>query len=159
MPNSSYAITNDMYHLTAKKVADENNERILRNSLLFPISKAFLEMHPQYDDVIRNFEAAVSKIPQMLEFDKDSCLNTYITINENKRMHLKVNVRNVRLYSPDDAEAFQLNGVNNMETPKIAIAKHGTYSLTLVGDLHYEYLIINMKQMQNMKNKKKYIKY
>lgn len=152
MPNSSYAITNDMYHLTAKKVADENNERILRNSLLFPISKAFLEMHPQYDDVIRNFEAAVSKIPQMLEFDKDSCLNTYITINENKRMHLKVNVRNVRLYSPDDTEAFQLNGVNNMETPKIAIAKHGTYSLTLVGDLHYEYLIINMRQIQDAGN-------
>lgn len=148
MANAQYAIKNDMYRMTAKKIPDENNERILRNSLLFPISKAFLEVHPQYDDVIRNFEYAVSKIPQMLEFDKDACLNSFIPINDTKKMHLKVNVRNIRLYCPDDIEAMEFNGVNNMETPQMAIAKQGTYSLTLVGDLHYEYLIINTRQAQ-----------
>lgn len=152
MSNSSYALKNDLYHLTNEKIPDENNERILRNSLLFPISKAFLEDHPQYDDVIRNFEAAVEKIPQMLEFDKDATVNTFLKIDEKKIMHLKINFRNIRLFSPNTAEAIQYMGSANMISPNMALSRRQTYSLVMVGDLHYEYLIINKNEMKKNKN-------
>ena len=126
MSNSSYSLKNDLYHLTNEKFPDENNDRILRNSLLFPISKAFLEDHPQYDDVIRNFEAAVEKIPQMLEFDKDATVNTFLKIDEKKIMHLKINFRNIRLFSPNTTEAIQYMGSANMISPNMALARMQT---------------------------------
>lgn len=134
---------NDMFYSSLKTYANENNKRVLRNSLLFPISKAFLEDHPQYSDMIASYEDAIESIPNMIENDPNSVLDSFISINENETMHFRLNVRNSKLYSPISQEAIKFGDKDNMLTPKIALAKQATYFLWLVGDIYYSYTIID----------------
>lgn len=138
-----------MFDSSTKKYPDENNKRILRNSLLFPISKAFLEDHPQYSDMVNSYEYAIESIPNMIENDKDSIVETFIHINDKKSLHLKVNVINSKLYGPNTTEAMTFGSVNNMLTPHLALMKQATYSLWLVGDINYSYLIIDKGKIGN----------
>ena len=149
---NSSNIIHDMFYLNTQRFPPEINNRITNNALLFPISKAFLEMHPQYYDIINTYEAAVDTIPEMLEKDKDSIADTFIPINETKIMHLKINITNAGLYGPNSQEAVEYGNVNNMLTPKIALAKQGTYSLWLIGDINYSYIIIDKRQLSQTNN-------
>lgn len=139
----------DLYKPNFKVVESENNKRILRNSLLFPISKAFLESHPQYYDCVNTYEKAVETIPELIEHDKDSTINTFLTISDDKVLYFKLNIINPKLLSPNSVEACQLNPNYNIITPNLALAKQGTYCLTLTGDVNYSYKIINKKQLEN----------
>lgn len=136
----------DLFYASNQAIPDEKNPRITRNGLLFPISKAYLEEYPNYYDFVRAYEAAIEQIPEMIESDRDHVINRFINVDENRIMHLKINMINNRLYSPNSTEACTLNEAN-MLSPTIACAKQGTYSLTLASDIHYEYLIIDKRQL------------
>lgn len=139
---------NDMFFSTLKTYKSEANDRILRNSLLYPISKAFLEDHPQYSDVMRSYESAIEALPQMIERDRDSVLDTWLNINENKTMHLRVNIIRAKLYGPNDKEAWDFGKNMNMHSPRTALVKQSTYFLWLVGDINYSYIIIDKKALK-----------
>ena len=51
--------------ITQKKIEDENNDNIIRSTLLYPIAKSFLESNHAYDDVIRTYDAAMDDIPEI----------------------------------------------------------------------------------------------
>lgn len=137
----------DLFYSSTVEYPNEKNDRILRNSLLFPISKAFLEDYPQYFDMLKTYENAIEAIPNMIENDKDSVLDTFLPINDTETMHLKVNITNSRLYSPITQEAVKYGNVLNMITPKTALAKQATYFLWLVGDINYSFIIIDNKKI------------
>lgn len=141
------AYLKDMFFASTKKYPQEHNERVLRNSLLFPISKAFLEDHPQYSDQVRSYESAVEAIPGMIENDKESIVDTYLSINEYKTMHLKINIINAKLYSPNTYDSLDYAGIQNMLTPKLALARQATYLLWLVGDINYSYIIVDKRKI------------
>ena len=137
----------DLFFASTRAFPAEHNDRALRNSLLFPISKAFLEEHPQYSDQVRSYEAAVEAIPGMIENDKESIIDTYLSINEHKVMHLKINISNPRLYGPNTIEAINYAGSQNMLTPKLALAKQASYLLWLVGDISYSFIVIDKRNV------------
>lgn len=139
----------DQFFSSTKSYKDEQNKRILRNSILYPISKAFLEDHPQYSDVMHSYECAIEAIPKMIENDKDSILETDLVISEFKTMRFRLNITNSRLYGPNDLEGWEYGKTLNMPTPKTALAKQSTYFLWLVGDVSYSFVIIDARKAKN----------
>ena len=89
MKTSSSSILNDMFHASEVIAPSEENQEMLRNMILTPISKAFMEKYPQYDDAIVSYEHAVEQIPVMLETDPDSILDTTLDIDEQRLINLK----------------------------------------------------------------------
>ena len=82
-PNPSpSSILNDMFHASEVIAPTEENQELLKNMILTPISKAFMEKYPQYDDAIVSYEHAVEQIPTMLETDPDSTLDTTLDIDD-----------------------------------------------------------------------------
>ena len=141
-----------MFDSSTRSYPDENNKRILRNALLFPMSKAFLEDHPQYQDMVNSYEYAIDSIPNMIANDKNTIIDTYIHISDKKVMHFKANIINTKIYGPNTAEALTFGGSNNMLTPKLALMKQATYCLWLVGDMNYSYVIIDKSKFGNINN-------
>lgn len=151
-PNPSpSSILNDMFHASEVIAPTEENQELLKNMILTPISKAFMEKYPQYDDAIVSYEHAVEQIPTMLETDPDSTLDTTLDIDDQRLINIKYRLINVRLFGPNTADACKFNPVENMLTPNQALANRATYCLTIVGDVEAKFLIMN-KQKEN-KNK------
>lgn len=130
-----------------EKFPDEVNPRIVLNSLLFPIGKAWHEDNPPWFDAVRSYEEAVSKLPEMLATDPDSIVDTCINFTNGSSMLFKCRIINGELFGPNTEEACS-TFEKNQRTPGLALANGETYSLTLIGDIEYSYLIIETDELK-----------
>lgn len=128
----------DLYNVTNEPVNGENNEELKRNTLLYPVAKAFLEEFPQYYDIFRTYEDAIDSIKDIV--GTDTTINQTIPMVDGKRfVHFKLNVENVRIYTPDSCEAAQYSAYGYCPTPNIACMKRLMYAAVAVGDVVYKY--------------------
>ena len=137
----------DLYYINQNKIKSEVNEELTKNTLLYPIAKAFLETYPQYYDIIRTYENSIDSIADIV--GKDSVLNTYITMDESTFVNFKCFIDNVRIYSPDSLEAATYSNFGYVPTPNIALATRGIYSAVLIGDINYTYTIYHKQNKFN----------
>lgn len=135
----------------SSRLPDEVNSRIRANSILFPISKAWHEDNAPWNDAIRSYESAISKIPIMLETDPDSIANRYIDFGNGYTLHFKMRIINSRLVGPNETDACKFYA-DNMRTPGLALANGSTYVVVLIGDVEYEYLVIRTENLSPMKD-------
>ncbi len=49
----------DIVNVKQTKIEDEEDKNIVRNTILYPILKSFLEEYPQYYDTINTFESTL----------------------------------------------------------------------------------------------------
>ena len=137
--------------VTNERLPNEVNDRIIANSIFFPISKAWHEDNPPWFDAVRSYESAVSKIPTMLATDPNSIVDRYIDFGNGFTIHFKLNVVNTHLYGPNDKEACQFFA-SNQRTPGLALANLETYSLVIVGDISYQYLLLQTDEFKPQKD-------
>lgn len=139
--------TDDLYFINQNEIKPEKNDKIVNNTLLYPIAKAFLETYPQYYDIIRTYENSVESISDIIE--NDSILNTYISIDASTFVNFKCWIDNVRIYSPDSLEAATYSNFGYVPTPNIALATKGLYSAVIIGDINYVYTIYHKQNTFN----------
>lgn len=139
--------TTDLYDIVQDKIPDEKNEKLINNTLLYPIAKSFLESYPQYYDIIRTYEYSVESIADII--GKDSVLNEYIKMDESTFVNFKVWIDNVRIYPPDSMEAYEYSNFGYIPTPNMALANKGLYSAIVVGDLNYSYTLFYKQNQFN----------
>lgn len=139
--------SDDLYFINQNEIKPENNEKIMNNTLLYPIAKAFLETYPQYYDIIRTYENSVESIADIVE--KDTILNTYIGVDDSTFVNFKCWVDNVRIYSPDSLEAATHSNFGYVPTPNIALATKGLYSAVIIGDINYTYTMYHKQNTFN----------
>lgn len=135
---------NDLININESAIPDEINPLLSRNTLLYPIAKAFLEKYPQHRDIIATYENSVESIADIV--GKDLLINTYININDTSFANFKFWIDNVRIYSPDSAEAAKYSNFGYVPTPNIALATKGLYSCIIIGDINYTYTIYHRKK-------------
>lgn len=129
--------------MSNQKEVIENNERIERNSLLYPIAKSFFENHNDYDDIIATFDYSIDSFKNII--DKEHAVSEYVNISgTNEYVKYKIWFDNVRIYPPnsDEAYRFSLNGY--LPTPNDCLAKMMDYTAVYVTDVHVElYSLVN----------------
>lgn len=130
-------MSDDLCSVNQNEIKKEDNDKLMNNTLLYPIAKAFLEKYPQYYDIIRTYENSVESIADIV--GKDSILNTYISVDDSTFVNFKCWIDNVRIYSPDSLEAATYSNFGYIPTPNIAIATRGLYSAVIIGDINYTY--------------------
>lgn len=139
------SLLKEPFYSSSRVFPTVKNDRVLKNSLLFPVSKAFLEEYPQYDDMIRGYDDAVSSFPRMLEFDKDSTYDKTLPLGD-QFLHLVVRITNGRLVAPLEAEAYEIGGERNMSTPVIALMNQATYFVWFIGDIEYKFAFADTEE-------------
>lgn len=130
----------DMINISESRIPDEKNDTLASHTILYPIGKAFLETYPQYYDIIRTYENSVESIADIVS--KDKVLDEFIPIDDNTAVYFKVNVDNVRIYSPDSIEAAKYSNFGYIPTPNHALNCKGHYSIVIIGDLNYSFQYI-----------------
>lgn len=133
---------NDLINISNSHVSSENNDRIERNTLLYPISKAFLEQYPQYSDMIDTFDQSVESMCKLI--NSDSVIDTVITCKNGYNINFKLNMKNVRMYTPDSIEAAKFSNYGYTPTPNFALATKKTYSAVMVADINFSISHINV---------------
>ena len=144
---STKTVSTDLYDAVQERIPDEKNEKLINNTLLYPIAKAFLETFPQYYDIIRTYEYSVESISDIV--GKDSVLNEFIKMDESTFANFKVWIDNVRIYPPDSMEAYEYSNFGYVPTPNVALADKGLYSAIVVGDLNYSYTLFHKQNQFN----------
>lgn len=134
----------DLIDITNSPIPDENNPELARNTLLYPIAKAFLEKYPQHRDIIATYENSVEAIADIV--GKDLVINTYINMDDTMFSNFKFWIDNVRIFTPDSLEAAKYSNFGYVPTPNIALATKGLYSCVIVGDINYSYTIYHRKK-------------
>lgn len=122
--------------LNQNKIADEHNERIERNTLLFPICRAFFQDHPFHSDMIIGYDKALEHLDSILS--KDAVLDQRFKIGD-ITYFFKLRGNNVRIFSPDSEEAMKYSSQGYIPTPNIAIAKRMNYSALIIADIIYSF--------------------
>ena len=134
-------IYKELSELTDSTISDEVNPIIDKNTLLYPIGKAFLEKFPQHYDTISSFDAAMESIKEILK--SVVIIDRFIPIDENQSVHFKAHWENPRIYSPNDLNSKLYSNSKFIKTPNEAIFNLTDYTAMMVLDMHYSYQVIN----------------
>ena len=122
---------------------NEKNERLERNSILYPISKAFFENHYDYDDLINTYDYSLDNIKNIIS--KDNMINKKIQVKgTDDYINYKIWFDNVRICPPNTDEAHQYSFKGWVPTPNEALAKMSDYVATVLTDVHVEIEIYNI---------------
>lgn len=130
----------ELNELSNDAVPDEINDYISKNTLLYPIGKAFLEKYPQHYDTISSFDAAIDSIKEVLK--SVVVVDRFIPIDDSRSVHFKVWWENPRMYSPNDLNTKQYSNAKFIKTPNEAIFNLTDYTAMMVLDMHYSYQVI-----------------
>lgn len=114
----------------------ENNERIKKNTLLFPICRAFFHDHPFESDMIIGYDKALEHLSSILS--KDAVLDFRFKIGT-IIYYFKLRGENIRIFSPDSEESMKYSSQGYIPTPNIAIAKRLNYSALVMSDIIYSF--------------------
>ena len=141
--SSLYTVSND-------KIVD-HNERLAKNTLLYPITKAFFEQNNDFDDILRTFDYSLDSFANII--DKGNALEEIININGTEE-YMKVSLwfENTRIYPPNSVEAYRFSLSPDIDTPNTALAKMATYCATLVSDVHMSFVYFNRSSPENRKS-------
>lgn len=134
-------MSKDLIDVTQDVIPPEENERLKRNVLFYPIAKSFFDSFPQYSDIMRTYEASIESIADIV--GTDSIINETIRMGDKTSAKFKCWIDNVRIYSPDSLEAAQFSNIGYVPTPNIALAQKSLYACLVMGDVNYSYSIIN----------------
>ena len=120
--------------LNNNRIADEHNDRVQMNTLLFPICRVFFQEHPFESDIITGYDQAMDNLSSIL--CDDGALEYEVVI---RKTWYKFRLRgsNVRIYSPDSEEAMKYSSQGYIPTPNIAISKRLNYSALIMCDIVY----------------------
>ena len=130
--------------MTTEKIPTETNKRIINNTLLYPIAKAYFEEHKPFDDIIRTYDRALEDVDPIIR--EDNIVTEYIQLNNTVTVKFVLHFDRMRIYTPDSIESknFSVQGFNPY--PCRALATKGTYSVCCVADTVYKcysYNVIN----------------
>lgn len=128
----------NLYNVTSKHV-DITDTSTVRNTLLYPIAKSFLETFPQHYDIIRTYEHSIESIADII--GKDCVVDEQITIDDLTFAQFRLRIVNVRIYPPDTTEAATHSNFGYIPTPNIALATGSHYTVVIIGDVEYSYTI------------------
>ena len=140
----SEAISNNLININTSEIEIPHDPVVSRNTLLYPVAKAFLEDFPQYRDIISSYERALDSIPDIIT--KDHTINEFIKITDGLAAHFRLNITNVRICSPDSLESAQYSLREYTPTPTQALNAKTLYAATLIGDITYTYSLINVRK-------------
>ena len=124
--------------ITSEKIADEVNEEVMKNTILNGIGRAFLDIYPQYYDIVSTYEAALDGMIDIIT--KETTVNKQIRINDDLTAALHINCEHARIYCPDDPIALKY-APEIATSPNNALANKLTYSCLIVADLVCKYTI------------------
>ena len=137
-------MTLELNEITNEAIPDEVNEHIERDTILYPIAKAFLEMFPQHYDTISSFDAVIESIKKVLK--SIAVVNRHIPIDENRAVLFKVHWDNPRVFAPNDLNAKEFANSKFIRSPNEAVFNLTDYTATMVFDMHYSYQIVDTQR-------------
>ena len=135
--------TKDLRDINQEQIPDEINPELEKNVMLYPISKAFLEKFPQYQDINTTYDQAMDLIGEIIK--NVQIIDTFISITEDQQVHFRLWMENTRFYTPDSIESMEFSNFGYVPTPNIAIVNRKQYTATMVADIHYEYSFRQIK--------------
>lgn len=151
--NMSNITVKNISNVNENPIKDEDNQRLRDNSMLYSISRAFLEKYPQYYDIMTTYEHSI--LEMMTIITSESTINKQIRINDDLSCAIRINCENARIYSPDSVEALKY-APRICPSPNTALATKGTYSCVLVADFVVSYMITsNPTKVSSLKELKK----
>ena len=139
-PTTKYTNLVNINQELISNLTDITDDKTL-NTLLYPIAKSFLDAYPQYHDLLTSYEEALDAIPDIV--GEDVVIDEYIKISPQYIAHFKLNVTNVRFFTPDSIEASIHNNLEYAPTPFYAFNYKTIYSCIVLGDITFAYDIIN----------------
>ena len=131
----------DIADLSSKVLFNEDNEEIKKNVFTYPIGKAFLDLYPQYYDIITTYDHAIEDTRTIIS--SETIIDKEIRISDKLTCSIKIYFENVRIYSADSPEAYELTSGTIATSPNIALAIRANYCCVLVADMVCEYIILN----------------
>ena len=131
----------ELSEISEEPFPDEVIPHIDRDTLLYPIGKAFLEKFPQHYDTLSSFDAALESIKEVLK--SVTIIDQFIPVDDNKSIRFRVNWENARIFSPNDLNSKQYTNNKFIKTPNEAIFNLTDYTAMMVLDMRYSYQVIN----------------
>jgi DNA-directed RNA polymerase beta subunit len=141
-----------LYTLTNNEIIGETGEianKIINNTLLYPIAKSFIQSHDPSDDIIKTYEHSIENIESIVAHD--TRVDKYIKINDNTYCHFLFWIDNVRIYAPNSIESAKYSNFGFVQTPNEAFRTKSNYTCTAVGDVHYKFnIFIKTEQYESL---------
>ena len=132
----------DIVNVKQTKIEDEEDKNIVRNTILYPILKSFLEEYPQYYDTINTFESTIEAIKNIIE--KDNVIDVRYNIpDSNKYVHFKLHMENTNIYDSDSPEMQTHSNLNFNPTPNHALMNSTAYTCLMMSDVVYSIDVCN----------------
>lgn len=123
----------------------ETQERINKNTLLYPIAKAFLYNYPPPYDIINSYDKSIEDIPYILDTESNFTDKTINTNVNNVLFNFSIKFTNVRVYSPNTAEFIEYSTqFSSTSSPLDALKFRNTYCLLILCDTKYSYNFIKI---------------
>lgn len=141
---------NDSLYYVNNDVVTKHNERLQRNTLLYPIAKAFFEQNNDYDDIIKTFDYSIDSFKNIIS-ENNATEETIQINNSNEYLKIKIWFENVKIAPPNSVDSFRLSLYPDIDTPNMALAKMGTYTATLITDVHVNMKYFNINQPEKIK--------
>lgn len=141
--------------MNLNKIPEEKNNKILNNTLLYPISKAYHEVHRPYDDIINTYDKSIDNIADIIKTDK--IVDEFITLSNGQIIQFILYFDNFRVFPPDSEEARQYSVFGYNPTPNKAISSRTNYCCVCISDCVYKCFTYSQKNNVIQLNTKKEI--
>lgn len=132
----SSKLSYNILDINKEKIKDEVNERVLDNTLLYPISKAYHECHHPYDDIIRTYDKSIDDIKDIIKTDRT--IDEFIVLQNGQIIQFVLYFDNYRVFTPDSNESKQYSIFGYNPTPNKAIASRTNYCCLSMSDCLYK---------------------
>lgn len=140
----------DSLYYINKDVKTTHNNRLEQNALLYPIAKAFFEQNNDYDDIIKTFDYSIDSFKNIIN-EANATEETIQINNTDEYLKVKIWFENVNIAPPNSIDSFRLSLSPDIDTPNMALAKMGTYTATLIADVHINMTYFNRNQPEKRK--------
>ena len=138
-----------LYNVSNEQITNHNTN-FERNTLLYPIAKAFFEQNNDYDDIINTFDYSIDSFKNII--NENNAVEESIQINNtDEYLRIKIWFDNVKIAPPNSVDSFRLSLSPDIDTPNMALAKMGTYTATLIADVHINMTYFNRNQPEKRK--------
>ena len=125
----------DIVNINQSKIDDEEDDEMIRNTILYPILKSYLEKYPQHHDAVVTFEQAIENIKDVFSFDQ--MIDIKYELQNDKYAHFKLHMSNPRIYDSDSPEMQQYSNFHYNPTPNHALMNKRAYTFFLISDVNY----------------------
>lgn len=136
--------------INQSRIATEKNERVAKNTLLFPICRAFFQDHPFESDMITGYDKSLDNLSSII--CKDAVIDLQFKSGD-ITYFFRLRGDNLRIYSPDSDEAKKYSVQGYIPTPNIAIAKRMNYSAVAIADIVYSFGIVQLNSQNEIEEK------